>query len=244
MNAIAIIPARIGSTRFPRKALAPILGEPMICMVRRAVTDTGLFAKVIVATDDPAIQNAVIQAGGEAQMTSAGHLSGSDRIAEVAATMDAEIIVNVQGDEPLVDKASLELLLDAFADPGTLMASLMTSCTDPARLADPNTVKVVVAANSNALFFSRSPLPYNRDDTAQTLFYRHIGVYAYRRETLLRFVALPPGKLELAEKLEQLRALEHGIPIRMVASSYQGIGIDTPQDLLMVESILRQRTQR
>jgi 3-deoxy-manno-octulosonate cytidylyltransferase (CMP-KDO synthetase) len=244
MNPVAIIPARIGSTRFPRKALAPILGEPMVCMVRRVVAETGLFARVIVATDDTAILDAVIASGGDAVITSPTHLSGSDRIAEVAMNLDADIIVNVQGDEPLIDKASLQALLDVFEDKNVSMASLMTPFTDPCQLADPNTVKVVVAANSDALYFSRSPLPYYRDDTAQTLYYRHIGVYAYRRETLLRFVALPPGKLELAEKLEQLRALEHGIPIRMVASSYQGIGIDTPQDLTLVESILRQRTQR
>lgn len=242
MTAAAIIPARIGSSRFPRKALAPILGEPMICMVRRVVAETGLFDRVIVATDDEAILSAVISSGGDAVMTSPNHCSGTDRIAEAAAGLDARIIVNVQGDEPLIDRDSLAALLDAFADDTVRMASLMAPLSGSDAIHDPNTVKVVVDNLRNALYFSRAPIPWDRDGTAQPYYFKHIGVYAFRGETLRQFVALPPGKLERMEKLEQLRALENGIPIRMVETRYQGIGVDTPNDLIRVEQILRQRT--
>lgn len=238
---VAIIPARIGSSRFARKALAPIQGEPMICMVRRVVAETSLFDKVIVATDDQAILNAVQASGGEAVMTSTTHMSGTDRIAEAVSSLEANIIVNVQGDEPLIDKVSLAALLDVFQDESTRMASLMAPITGIDAINDHNIVKVVVDSSHNALYFSRAPIPYNRDGDLHADYYKHIGVYAFRRETLLRFVSMPPSPLEQTEKLEQLRALENGIPIRMVRTNYPGIGVDTPADLARVEELLRHR---
>ncbi|MDZ4181652.1 MAG: 3-deoxy-manno-octulosonate cytidylyltransferase, partial [Candidatus Cloacimonadaceae bacterium] len=197
----------------------------------------------IVATDSAEIMDCVNAFGGEAVMTSAHHQSGSDRIAEVAGDLDADIIVNVQGDEPLIDRDSLSALLDAFGDPDVRIASLMTRITDAAQLQDPNCVKVITDKRGDAIYFSRSLIPYNRDHAEGTDYFRHIGVYAYRREALLLFVSLPMGRLEGIEKLEQLRALENGIPIRMVKTLYQGIGIDTPNDLARVQQMLAgQRT--
>jgi len=241
MQAVAIIPARYASTRFPAKALADLCGKPLIQWVWEAVSLTGLFSDVIVATDSLLIQEAVENFGGKAEMTRSSHASGSDRIAEVAANMDAEIIVNVQGDEPLIDKRALAALLDAFRDPPTRIASLMARLSDRSELSDPNTVKVVVDNRGNALYFSRAPIPHDRDGAGFDRYWRHVGVYAYRREALLHFVSLPPGELEQTEKLEQLRALENGIPIRMVATGYQGIGIDTPQDLARAEVLFKER---
>jgi len=235
----AIIPARIGSTRFPRKALTMLGGKLMINRVWEAVRASGLFDEVIVATDSQEILSAVINSGGKAQMTRADHFSGSDRVAEVAQSLDAELIVNVQGDEPFIDTQALAALLDCFSDPGVLMASLMTACADPDLLKDPNVVKVVTDRQGRALYFSRSQIPCDRDGSSNHKYMRHIGVYAWRRETLLSFVALKPSALELCEKLEQLRALENGIGIQMVETGYQGIGVDTPEDLARAEELLK-----
>ena len=242
MKAIAVIPARYASTRFPAKALEPLVGKPLILWVRDAVSASGLFAEVIVATDSELIKSAVEDFGGRAVLTRPDHASGTDRIAEAAAGLDFDLIVNVQGDEPLITKEALAPLLEAFEDPSVQIASLMTPLEDPALLADPNTVKVVVDQFSDALYFSRAPIPWDRDGTGYDRYLRHIGVYAYRRSALARFVMLPPGRLEQAEKLEQLRALENGMAIRMVATDYQGIGIDTPADLERVEALLIQST--
>lgn len=239
MKAVAIIPARYASTRFPAKALADLNGKPLIQWVWSAVSSTALFAEVIVATDSAEIMQTVEGFGGKAVLTRIEHASGSDRIAEAAAGLDAEIIVNVQGDEPLIDKQSLQALLQAFTDPDVQISSLMTALLETEQLNDSNVVKVVVDGKSNALYFSRAPIPCNRDGISSVDYWRHIGVYAYRREALLRFVSLPVGKLEAVEKLEQLRALENGLPIRMVATDYQGIGVDTPADLKRVAELLR-----
>ena len=235
MQAAAVIPARYASTRCTGTPLALLAGKPLLQRVWEAAQATGLFSEVIIATDSPLILQAVEAFGGQAVMTRSDHPSGTDRVAEAAAKLDCEIIVNVQGDEPLIGKKELAALLELFSDPQTRLASLMTPLTEPGQLSDPNTVKVVTDARGNALYFSRSAIPYNRDDSPGVLHWRHIGVYAYRRETLLRFVSLAPSPLELAEKLEQLRALENGIPIRMVPTDYQGIGVDTPADLLRLE---------
>ncbi len=239
MNALAIIPARFASTRFPGKPLALLNGKPLIQWVWSAVDSTGLFTAVIVATDSDAIAEAVRKFGGRAELTGSGHASGSDRVAEVARKQAADIVVNVQGDEPLITKAALSALLELFHDPEVRFASLMAAFTDAAQLGDPNVVKVVVDNHSNALYFSRAAIPHNRDQEPFGQYWRHIGVYAYRRETLLSFVALPVGTLEQTEKLEQLRALENGIPIRMAATQYQGLGVDTPQDLRRAEVLLK-----
>jgi len=239
MNIVAIIPARYGSTRFPAKALALLQGKPIIQHVYERVLQSQLFTDVCVATDHPEIGAAVQRFGGKAIMTSDQHQSGSDRIAEALKSFpEAKLVVNVQGDEPLIETAPLASLLDVFSDPQVQMASLMTAFSDPILLANPNIVKVVTDLQGNALYFSRSAIPFNRDQDSQLTYFRHIGVYAYTRETLLRFVDLKPSKLEQAEKLEQLRALENGIPIRMVKTAYQGIGIDTPEDLERMENLL------
>ena len=239
MRIIAVIPARMGSTRFPGKALAPLCGKPIIQHVYEAAMGTALFDEVLVATDSDAIIDAVSSFGGTAVMTSQSHQSGSDRIAEAITDCHADIIVNIQGDEPLIDKGSLEQIVAVFKDSTVDVASLYTSIDEIEMLFDPNIVKVVLDNADNAIYFSRAPIPYNRDNIPEVSYYRHIGVYAYRRETLLRFVKLPMGVLEQIEKLEQLRLLEHGIRIRMIATDYQGIGIDTPEDLLLVEAILQ-----
>ena len=236
MNAVAIIPARYASTRFPAKALAMLAGKPIIQHVYERVQQSGLFTDVIVATDHQEIMKAVTAFGGKAMLTKEQHQSGSDRIAEVAGKLkDVELVVNVQGDEPLIETDALRALLDVFYDPFVDMASLMTPINDLAMLDNPNIVKMVCGVQGDALYFSRSSIPYNRDHDQEVVYYRHIGVYAYRSDTLQEFVSLEPGKLEQIEKLEQLRALENDIPIRMVITNYQGIGIDTPEDLARVE---------
>lgn len=239
MKAAAIIPARLGSTRFPEKPLAMLGGKCLITRVWEAVVATELFDEVIVATDSKRILDVVLAAGGKAQMTSSEHPSGSDRVAEVASGLEADIIVNVQGDEPFITADVLKPLLDSFLDDAVQMASLMTPILDAEQLDDPGIVKVVTDAAGKALYFSRSLIPFDRDGASGYNYMRHIGVYAWRRETLLRFVSLGMGKLERVEKLEQLRALENGIAIRMVETDYQGIGIDTPEDLARAERIIK-----
>jgi 3-deoxy-manno-octulosonate cytidylyltransferase (CMP-KDO synthetase) len=211
-------------------------GKQIIRHVYERVLDSKLFAEVIVATDDARIAQAVKDFGGCCQLTSPHHPSGSDRIAEVIADRDCDLVVNVQGDEPLITAEPLAALVQTFSDSGVRVASLMTPITDPADLTNPNIVKVATSLVGNALYFSRSLLPYNRDNAPAVVHYRHIGVYAYTRQTLLEYVTLPPSPLEQIEKLEQLRLLENGIPIRMVSSAYTGIGIDTPEDLARVMS--------
>jgi 3-deoxy-manno-octulosonate cytidylyltransferase (CMP-KDO synthetase) len=239
MKAAAIIPARLGSTRFPEKPLAMLGGKCLITRVWEAVVATELFDEVIVATDSKRILDVVLAAGGKAQMTSSEHPSGSDRVAEVASGLEADIIVNVQGDEPFITADVLKPLLDSFLDDAVQMASLMTPILDAEQLDDPGIVKVVTDAAGKALYFSRSLIPFDRDGGSGYNYMRHIGVYAWRRETLLSFVSLGMGKLERVEKLEQLRALENGIAIRMVETDYQGIGIDTPEDLEKAERIIK-----
>ena len=240
MKAVAIIPARYHSTRFPGKALAKLLNKPLIQWVWEAVNNSNLFDQVMVATDSVKIKEAVDNFGGIAILTSKEHQSGTDRIAEVAESLDSDIIVNVQGDEPLINQKVLTSLLQIFEDSSIQIASLMTKIKDLKQLSNPNLVKVVVDNISNALYFSRSVIPYNRDNIHFEDYWQHIGVYAYRRNALMRLVKLPSGKLEQAEKLEQLRALENGIPIKMIKTEYNGIGVDTPEDLLKLESLLKE----
>jgi len=239
LTAAAVIPARWASSRFPGKPLARLAGKPVIAHVWEAMRASGLFTDVVVATDDQRIVEAVRGFGGVAVMTGAHHASGSDRVAEVAAGLSADIVVNVQGDEPFLSTAPLQALLAAFSDSRVLVASLMHHQQDEATFHDPNRVKVVCNRHGDALYFSRAPIPYTRDMGAHCHCHVHIGVYAYRRQALLDFVKLPHGRLEETEKLEQLRLLEHGIPIRMVATDYRGIGIDTPADLARAEELLQ-----
>jgi 3-deoxy-manno-octulosonate cytidylyltransferase (CMP-KDO synthetase) len=230
---IAVIPARYDSSRLPGKALAEIGGVPMIVRVWRQTRRAGSLARVIVATDDERIARAVRAAGGEAEMTASTHQSGTDRIAEVAARVEAEIYLNVQGDQPFIAPEDLDALVAPMqAEPALAMATLATPITDGEEWYNPNKVKVICDARGDAIYFSRSPIPYARDGGVPAVARRHIGVYGYRRDFLLRFAALGPGVLEQIEKLEQLRALERGYRIRVVASVAPSMEVDTPDDLM------------
>jgi 3-deoxy-manno-octulosonate cytidylyltransferase (CMP-KDO synthetase) len=231
MKVIAIIPARYDSTRFPGKALAILNGKPIIQLVYEAAMKTELFSEVIVATDDERIYTVVNGFQGLAVMTSPTHKSGSDRIAEVAQNIDCDVVFNIQGDEPFITKQPLSDLKDVFHDHTVQVASLLHEIKDSCEIEDPGNVKVICDRLGNALYFSRAQIPFDRDGKYPVTYWKHIGVYAYRKKTLLRFVATPQGNLERIESLEQLRLLENGIPIRMVRTSYKGIGIDTPEDL-------------
>lgn len=241
---IALIPARYAATRFPAKLMQQLAGEPVIWHTYRSARDTGLFDDVIVVCDHEAIFEAIESRGGKAMMSRGDHSCGTDRIAEALERLpDADIIVNVQGDEPFTQKGPLEKLLRVFeGETGkeVQVASLMQELKDPLLVQDPNYVKVTVGLSGDALFFSRSPIPYLRDPEVQVPYYEHIGIYAFRRATLLRFSRLAPTPLEMAEKIECLRYLEHGIPMKMVVTDYMGIEIDTPDDLANAERHLGQ----
>jgi 3-deoxy-manno-octulosonate cytidylyltransferase (CMP-KDO synthetase) len=230
---IAVIPARYASTRLPAKALADIGGVPMVVRVWRQACEARSIARVIVATDDERIAAAVRAAGGEAMMTSPTHQSGTDRIAEVARAAAAEVYLNVQGDLAFFAPQDLDNLAAAMAaDPALDMATLATPITGAEEWRNPNVVKVVCGASGDALYFSRSPIPFGRDlEGVAPGALRHIGVYAYRRAFLMRFAAMEAGRLEKIEKLEQLRALENGYRIRVVASVRPPVEVDTAADL-------------
>lgn len=226
-----MIPARYGATRFPGKLMQFLGDKPVIRHTYDATAATGLFDEVIVVTDSDIIFTEITAAGGHAIMSKFEHESGSDRIAEAAADLTVDIIVNVQGDTPFVKKEPLEKLLQQFDDPAVQVASLMQVLTKPGEIADPNFVKVAVDKNMNSLFFSRSVIPYPRDKDAPVTYYEHIGVYAFRKQALMNFTYWPVTPLEAAEKIECLRYLENGIPLRMVVVDYMGVEIDTPEDL-------------
>jgi 3-deoxy-manno-octulosonate cytidylyltransferase (CMP-KDO synthetase) len=229
---IAVIPARYGSSRLPAKALAEIAGVPMVIRVWRQAAQAKSIARVIVATDDERIAAPVRAAGGEAIMTSPAHESGTDRVAEVASKIIADVYLSVQGDQPFIAPDDLDALAAAMrTDPSIQMATLATPIADHLEWTNPSKVKVVCGADGNALYFSRSPIPHARDRGMPAEALRHIGVYAYRRGFLMKFAALPMGVLEGLEKLEQLRALEHGYAIRVVRSVAPSIEVDTADDL-------------
>ena len=230
---IAVIPARYGSTRLPAKALAEIVGVPMIVRVCRQTAQAHAIDRTIVATDDERIADVVNRAGGEAMLTSPTHQSGTDRIAEVARKVAADVYINVQGDLPFINPADLDALAAPMrADASIAMATLATPIVDQHEWTNPNVVKVVCAANGDALYFSRASIPYPRDvEGTPAVAQRHIGVYAFRRDLLLKFASLPQGVLERIEKLEQLRALENGYAIRVVPSVAPSLEIDTAEDL-------------
>jgi 3-deoxy-manno-octulosonate cytidylyltransferase (CMP-KDO synthetase) len=237
---VAVIPARFASTRFPGKALADIDGQPMVEHVYRRASAASSVARVIVATDDLRIARRVAEFGGHVRLTRPTHLSGTDRIAEVAETLDCDIIVNVQGDEPLIDPRSIDqAVAPLIADPALPMTTLYRRITQSAELDDPNVVKVVLDRAGFALYFSRAPIPHMCNPRGGwPPLYRHIGLYAYRRSTLLVLANLEPTPLERAESLEQLRALEHGIRIKAVETAYDSISVDTPGDLEEVRRLL------
>ena len=245
MNVIGIIPARYGSTRFPGKPLALIAGKPLIRHVVERCQRARSLAEIIVATDDTRIWE-VVQDFCRAEMTGPEHPSGSDRIAEVAARCPCDAVVNIQGDEPLIDPAVIDAVAEALAH--TEMSTAATPIRSPEEYESPNVVKVVVSAAGRALYFSRRTIPYLRDAAGRSVgeqlaafpFLKHLGIYGYRRETLLRLVRFPVSPLERAEKLEQLRALENGIPIAVVPAEHDSVGVDVPADLRRVERMLNQ----
>ncbi len=237
MKVVVGIPARYGSTRFPGKPLALLAGRPLIAHVieRARATDVG---PVFVATDDARIAEAARAAGAEARMTASHHASGTERLAEACAGMDADVIVNVQGDEPLIDPAAIRAVLEPFADdPALPMATLAHPIRDEFDLQDANVVKVVCDGRGRALYFSRAPIPFLRDESAIAPL-QHVGLYAYRRDFLLQYPALEPAPLERAEHLEQLRALHHGYEIAVRVGEFHCIGVDTPEDLRRAERLL------
>ena len=236
-----MIPARYAASRFPAKLMQPLGGKSVIRHTYDNTLATGLFDEVIVVTDSDIIYNEIVSNGGKAKMSIRRHESGSDRIAEAVADMDVEIILNVQGDEPFVRKGPLQQLLQVFeGEEGrqVQVASLMRVITEQRLIEDPNNVKVVVDSNMNSLLFSRSIIPYPRNKDAATPYYHHIGVYAFRKQSLLSFTRWPITPLEDAEKIECLRYLEHGIPLKMVITDFKGVGIDAPEDLQEAAKLL------
>ncbi|HQS24080.1 MAG: 3-deoxy-D-manno-octulosonate cytidylyltransferase [Sphingobacteriia bacterium 24-36-13] len=238
MNIVAMIPARYAATRFPAKLMQQLGNKTVIRHTYDNTIATGLFSDVIVVTDSEIIFNEITNNGGKAIMSEKNHESGSDRIAEAAADLAVDIIVNVQGDEPFVQKDPLEKLLATFKEPTVQVASLMQELTDQKLIEDPNYVKVAVDRNMNSLFFSRSVIPYPRDKNISIPYYEHIGVYAFRKQALLNFTNWPMTPLEAAEKIECLRYLEYGVPLKMVLTQYMGVEIDTPEDLIKAAKLL------
>ncbi len=235
MNCIAMIPARYASTRFPGKLMQLLGNKTVIRHTYDNTVKTGLFDNVIVVTESQIIYDEIKKNGGNALMSRRQHESGSDRIAEAMENIEADLVINVQGDEPFVQKEPLKKLLDVFHNDETekvQVASLMQAIKDKKNVEDPNYVKVVVDLNMNALFFSRNVIPYPRDPSLTITYYEHIGVYAFRKQALMNFTKWPVTPLEASEKIECLRYLEHGIPLKMVLTEYMGVEIDTPEDLL------------
>jgi 3-deoxy-manno-octulosonate cytidylyltransferase (CMP-KDO synthetase) len=239
MRIIAVIPARYAATRFPAK-LMQLLGErPVILHTYLNTVATGLFSDVFVVTDSELIFDTITGAGGKVIMSKQAHESGTDRIAEAVENLDADVVINVQGDEPFVKREPLEILCNRFHDPAVEVASLMHVITNAEMIHDPNCVKVVVNKDMDALYFSRSAIPYQRDEKSHVNFFKHIGIYGYRKDVLLRFTKLPPSVLEQTEKLEQLRLLENMISIRMAVTEPWSVSIDTPQDLEKAKKLLK-----
>lgn len=237
-STVAMIPARYAATRFPAKLMQKLGDKTVIRHTYDATLATGLFNEVIVVTDSDTIYDEITNHGGKAIMSKKEHESGSDRIAEAAAELNIDIIVNVQGDTPFVKTEPLQKLLDQFQDPTVHVASLMQELKEQEQIDDPNFVKVAVDRNMNSLMFSRSVIPYPRNKEIPIIYYEHIGVYAFRKKALIDFTTWPMTALEAAEKVECLRYLEYGIPLRMVVVDYMGVEIDTPEDLEKAAKLL------
>lgn len=239
MKVLCVIPARYASTRLPGKPLKDIAGKPMVCRVYDRASQAKLVSRTLVATDDERILQAVREHGGEAMMTRADHPTGTDRLAEVAASFpDVDLIINVQGDEPLIEPSLIDELASVFeTDPDLRMATVKTEIKDEEEQHNPNNVKVVTDQNGYALYFSRSLLPYPRHEGCPV--YKHIGIYAYQRDFLLAYAKMPSTPLEEAESLEQLRALENGYRIKVVETRAKFVGVDTAEDLAKVNAIYK-----
>jgi 3-deoxy-manno-octulosonate cytidylyltransferase (CMP-KDO synthetase) len=240
MRAVGVIPARFAASRFPGKPLAEIAGVPLVQRVWDGARAAKRLARVIVATEDERIASACRAFGAEVALTSPDHMTGTDRIAEVAAGLDEEIVVNIQGDEPLIEGAVIDAAVDALAADPSVPMSTVVHPADPDALDDPNRVKVVMDLHGRALYFSRSRIPYVREGAAMRM-WQHVGLYAYRREFLLEFVKLAPTGLERAESLEQLRALENGYAIKVatIEGAWRSVPVDVPSDIDLVEAVLR-----
>jgi 3-deoxy-manno-octulosonate cytidylyltransferase (CMP-KDO synthetase) len=238
---LVVIPARYASVRFPGKPLAEIAGKPMIQHVVERVRTATRPVEIVVATEDERIKKAVESFGASAIITRADHKTGTDRVAEVAAHIPAEIYINVQGDEPLIDADTIDRVIDAMADDDAIhLATPCSEITSKPDIMDPNVVKVVLDFDGDALYFSRAPIPWVRDTGVNVAarHLKHIGLYGYRRDTLLEFPTLPPGELERVEQLEQLRWMENGFKIRVVETEYDAVSVDVPADIAKVEKIL------
>jgi 3-deoxy-manno-octulosonate cytidylyltransferase (CMP-KDO synthetase) len=234
---LGVIPARFASTRFPGKALARIAGKSMLEHVFERASQARYLTHVVIATDDDRIRAEAQKFQAPVRMTRADHISGTDRVAEVASADNAQIVVNIQGDEPLIDPAAIDAAILSILDhPEIPMGTLKKRIEDPADIDNPNVVKVVTNLAGDAIYFSRSTIPYLRGDENLTRF-KHIGLYVYRRDFLLGYSSLPIGPLESAERLEQLRALENGFPIRVVETEYESMGVDTPEDFNRVSKL-------
>ena len=239
---LVVIPARYASTRFPGKPLAPIAGKPMIQHVVERVRLASLPSRVIVATEDDRIKSAVEAFGAEAILTRPDHRTGTDRIAEVATHIPADIYINVQGDEPLIDPGTVDAVAAAMAEDDAIqLATPCAAITVPGEIMDPNVVKVVLDFDSNALYFSRAPIPWVRDRDApvHAQHMKHLGLYAFRRAALLDFATLPLGDLERVEQLEQLRWMENGYKIRVAETSHDSVSVDVPEDVARVDELIR-----
>ena len=239
MKAIAVIPARLASTRLPQKMLRQIDGKTLIARVYEGVRSSPLLDDVIVATDSDEIMQLCRQHDWNARMTSATHRSGTERVREISDSVEADIYINVQGDEPLTRAEHVAALIDLMKDPQVLVGTLKTPAS-PEDINNPNAVKVVTDSAGRALYFSRGTIPFDRDGSGPSYF-KHLGFYAYRKPALDRFCALPESSLEISERLEQLRFLENGISIQVGETPYDTVGVDTEEDLRRVEAILRQR---
>lgn len=248
MKAIIVIPARYDSTRFPGKPIAPLKGKPLIRHVYENSKAAAYAHDVIVATDSETIFERVLSFGGKAVMTSSEHTSGTDRVAEVARDMECDIIVNVQGDEPMIRPQMIDDTINILSDGSADIGTLVKKIEEPGEILDPNVVKAAFSEDGFALYFSRAPIPYHRDEwkdldkfkiqNSKFKIYKHIGIYSYRRDVLLRLTDMKPSRLEEIEKLEQLRALENGFRIKVKETSFETIGVDSPEDLERVEKWL------
>ncbi|MBV9963081.1 MAG: 3-deoxy-manno-octulosonate cytidylyltransferase [Parafilimonas sp.] len=241
MKRIAVIPARYASTRFPGKLMQVLGDKTIIRTTYENTVATNLFDDVLVVTDSEIIYNEM--KGANVMMSKREHESGSDRIAEAVENTDCDVVMNVQGDEPFVDGKIMVQLLNVFEDEEVMVASLLHELFDENDIENPNNVKVVIDKNSNALYFSRAAIPFARDKETSVKYYKHIGVYAYRKICLLQFTKWPQGSLEKIEKLEQLRYLENGVKIKMVLTDHTSIGIDTPQDLELAKHFLSEQNK-
>lgn len=243
LRVLGVIPARLASTRLPRKVLREIAGTPMVCHVYRRARQSELLTDLLVATDSEEVMAVCSGHRIPAVLTSAEHQSGTDRVWEVARGRIADVYVNIQGDEPLITPGHIRALVEPFQRrPDTQVVTLKTRATRK-EAASPNVNKVVTDLRGNALYFSRNPIPYDRDQTGTVVYWKHVGLYAYRREALETFHRFAPSALEIAERLEQLRFLENGIPIHVAETSEPTIGVDTEADLLAVEAHLRKQSR-